>query len=155
VTIILNEQPASLQVVNDNTAIVQINGGAFGPQGIQGNTGPQGVAGGSVISGSGIPSNEIGNNGDVYIDVSTGYFYGPKAETWPVSPFFYNYNQRVEYLQSLPSDTWNITHSLSGKPSVTIVDSAGTIIIGDVQYLSNTQIQVSFTAPFSGSAYLT
>ena len=152
---VLEEETASIQLVNPTTAIVQINGGAFGPQGLQGNTGPQGVPGGSVISGNGIPSVEIGNNGDVYIDVDTGYFYGPKSNTWPGSPFFYNYNQRYQFNQQSPLDTWTINHNLSGRPSVTVVDSAGSLIIGDIQYISNSQIVVSFTAPFSGSAYLT
>jgi hypothetical protein len=154
-SVVFNEQPAVLKVVNDSTAIVQINGGAFGPAGQTGDTGPQGVPGGSIISGSGLPSNEIGNDGDVYIDTLTGYFYGPKLEIWPQQPFFFNYNQRFEYNQALPSDSWIINHNLSGKPSVSVVDSAGTIIIGDIQYISNTQVQVTFTAPFSGSAYLT
>jgi hypothetical protein len=154
-SVVYNEQPASVQVLDDGTAVVRVNGGAFGPQGIQGDTGPQGPAGGSVISGNGVPDNSIGNNGDVYIDLDTGYFYGPKSTTWPASPFFYNYNQRSEFNQSSPSDTWTINHTLSGKPSVTVVDSGGNIIIGDVQYISNTQVVITFTAPFSGSAYLT
>jgi len=57
--------------------------------------------------------------------------------------------------QGQASTTWTITHTLGGKPQVTIVDSADTHVFGEVQYLSNTQLQVTFSAAFSGKAYLT
>jgi hypothetical protein len=65
------------------------------------------------------------------------------------------YTRRYVYTQTLASSEWVITHSLGGRPSVTVVDSAGTVVIGEVQYDSNTQVTVSFTVPFSGFAYLT
>ena len=48
-----------------------------------------------------------------------------------------------------------ITHALGGKPQVTIVDSADTLVFGEVQYNSNTVVTVTFSAAFSGKAYLT
>jgi hypothetical protein len=109
---------------------------------------------------------DYGNVGDIYIDVLTGDFYGPKTEAgWPDTPFFTALspatidaavlNDRHIHTQSSVSSTWNITHELGGRPSVTIVDSAGTVVVGDVVYNSNTSITVSFSAPFSGFAYLT
>jgi len=56
--------------------------------------------------------------------------------------------------QSSASSTWTISHSLSRKPSVTIVDSGGNVQIGEVLYNSDDQITVSFAAAFSGYAYL-
>lgn len=52
------------------------------------------------------------------------------------------------------SKTWIINHPLEKHPSVTVVDSAGTVIMGEIQYISNSQIILSFTAEFSGKAYL-
>lgn len=108
-----------------------------------------------------IPS-DYGNIGDYYIDVATGDFYGPKtSEGWPDTPFFTALttatlnNERYVYTQSSPSATWDIVHELGGRPSVTVVDSAGTVVIGEVTYISDTQIQIAFTAAFSGFAYLT
>lgn len=108
-----------------------------------------------------IPS-DYGNIGDYYIDVATGDFYGPKTDSgWPDTPFFTALttatlnNERFVFTQSLPSDTWVIQHPLGGKPSVTIVDSAETVVIGEVTYNSDTQVTVTFTAAFSGFAYLT
>jgi hypothetical protein len=63
--------------------------------------------------------------------------------------------RRHVHTQGAAGTTWTINHTLGGKPSVTIVDSAGTVVIGDVTYISNTQITVEFSAAFSGFAYLT
>jgi hypothetical protein len=63
--------------------------------------------------------------------------------------------RRFVFNQEAALATWVITHSLGGKPSVTIVDSADTHVFGEVQYNSNTQVTVTFSAAFSGKAYLT
>jgi hypothetical protein len=63
--------------------------------------------------------------------------------------------RRHVHTQSSPSTTWVINHTLGGKPSVTVVDSADTVVIGEVTYNSNSQVTVEFTAAFSGYAYLT
>lgn len=63
--------------------------------------------------------------------------------------------KRYVHTQSSPSSEWAITHVLGGRPSITVVDSAGTTVIGEVSYLSDTDVVISFTAPFSGFAYLT
>ena len=60
--------------------------GPQGPEGIQGSEGPQGQVGpagedGSVIhAGKGAPSDDLGNNGDYYLDQNTGELYGPKND---------------------------------------------------------------------------
>lgn len=107
-------------------------------------------------------SSTYGRTGDYYIDQLTGDFYGPKTdEGWPETPFFTalieatHFNKRFIFTQSVSSNEWTINHSLQGKPSVTIVDSAGTTVFGEVQYISDTQVRVFFTAAFSGFAYLT
>lgn len=63
--------------------------------------------------------------------------------------------RRYIHTQGSPSTTWVINHTLGGKPSVTVVDSADTMVIGEVTYNSNSQVTVEFTAAFSGYAYLT
>jgi len=63
--------------------------------------------------------------------------------------------RRHVHTQASPSSVWTINHTLGGKPSVMVVDSADTVVIGEVSYVSNTQITVTFSAPFSGFAYLT
>lgn len=56
--------------------------------------------------------------------------------------------------QAAASDVWTITHSLDKYPSVTIVDSAGDEVEGSVNHISTSTLEVTFSAPFSGRAYL-
>lgn len=63
--------------------------------------------------------------------------------------------KRYIHTQASAQETWIVNHNLGGRPSVTIVDTAGTMVIGEVTYISDSQIIVEFTAAFSGFAYLT
>ncbi len=56
--------------------------------------------------------------------------------------------------QASPSATWTIVHNLGKKPSVEIVDSAETVVEGNVQYVDNNVVTVTFSSGFSGKAYL-
>jgi hypothetical protein len=56
--------------------------------------------------------------------------------------------------QNTPAITWTLTHSLDKYPSVTVVDSAGSVVYGDIQYISRDVIEVTFSGAFSGTAYL-
>jgi len=58
------------------------------------------------------------------------------------------------FTQSSASATWTINHTLNKFPAVEVVDSANDIVIGNVTYNSITQITITFTAAFSGKAYL-
>ena len=62
---------------------------------------------------------------------------------------------RHTHTQGTVSTVWTINHTLGGFPSVTIVDSAKTVVFGEVNYISTTQVVVNFTSAFSGYAYLT
>ena len=52
------------------------------------------------------------------------------------------------------SSVWNISHNLSKFPSVSVVDSANNIVQGFTTYSDNNNLTISFTAAFSGKAYL-
>ncbi len=56
--------------------------------------------------------------------------------------------------QSSSAATWNITHNLNKYPSVTVVDSAGTVVAGDITYVGANSLTVTFRSAFSGKAYL-
>lgn len=49
---------------------------------------------------------------------------------------------------------WTITHNLGKFPSVTVVDLDNNVVVGDVDYLSTNIIQITFSIPFSGCAFL-
>tara|TARA_B110000285_G_C14952844_1_gene527697 strand:- start:33 stop:794 length:762 start_codon:yes stop_codon:yes gene_type:complete len=55
--------------------------------------------------------------------------------------------------QGTPAEVWTVTHNLGKNPSVTVVDSAGTVVIGQVDYNSINQTTLTFKATFSGKAY--
>lgn len=61
---------------------------------------------------------------------------------------------KFTYNQLIPTNEWTINHNLGLHPSVSVVDSAGTKQYGEVQYITNNQIKIKFSAPFSGKAYL-
>ena len=56
--------------------------------------------------------------------------------------------------QTTATDTWVITHNLNKYPSVTVIDSAGTEVVGDIAYDSLNQITITFSGAFKGSATL-
>lgn len=104
---------------------------------------------------TGDPLDAIGSEGDFYIDVSIGKLWGPKgASSWGVTPLPL-IPKRYTHIQGVPSSSWTISHTLDGYPSVTIVDSSGSVVIGDVDYISSSILTVTFQSAFSGKAYLT
>ncbi len=56
--------------------------------------------------------------------------------------------------QSSAQSVWTITHNLGRYPSVTVIDSSGAEVEGDVVYVDGNLLTATFTAPFSGEAYL-
>lgn len=56
--------------------------------------------------------------------------------------------------QATASNVWRINHNLNKYPSVTVVDSAGTAVVGEINYPDKNNVVITFTADFSGSAYL-
>jgi hypothetical protein len=58
------------------------------------------------------------------------------------------------FTQSIPSTTWSITHNLDKFCSVTVVSDSNQIMIGDVNYLNTNSLTITFSAAFSGKAYL-
>lgn len=63
-------------------------------------------------------------------------------------------DKTIIFEQVTPSTTWTIQHGMKKFPSITVVDSANTVVQGTVFYDSTTQITLTFSAAFSGQAYL-
>ena len=63
-------------------------------------------------------------------------------------------SKTLVFEQAIPSNIWEIQHNLNKYPSVSIVDSAGSIVIGDVLYVDENFITITFSGGFSGKAYL-
>jgi hypothetical protein len=75
---------------------------------------------------------------------------GPKGDPGPPGDGVFAFT----FTQAVPSAHWVITHHLPFQPAVTVVDSAGTVVEGSVEYPSPGVITVKFTAGFSGAAHL-
>ena len=58
------------------------------------------------------------------------------------------------FTQGVPATTWNIQHNLGKFPSVSVINNNNVIINGEVTYIDNNNVQLNFSAGFSGKAYL-
>lgn len=58
------------------------------------------------------------------------------------------------YVQHEASDNWIIEHNLNKYPSVTVMDSANNVIVGDVYYIDLNNLQITFFAEITGKATL-
>lgn len=105
--------------------------GPPGPPGIPGEEGPPG------------PPGERGEMGPAGPE-------GPEGPQGPPGP------EPIAYVhtQAASATTWVITHNLGRYPSVEVVDSAGSLVLGSVRYIDANQIELTFVYPFSGKAYL-
>jgi len=63
-------------------------------------------------------------------------------------------DKNYEHSQLSASSTWNITHNLNKKPSVMVVDDGENVIVGDINYINQNEITITFTGSVSGKAYL-
>lgn len=58
------------------------------------------------------------------------------------------------FTQLSPTPTWIVPHNLNKFPAVTIIDTDGDIVIGDVQFVSLNELTISFTIPVAGKVYI-
>jgi hypothetical protein len=81
------------------------------------------------------------------ITVSSPGPQGP-AGTFDSSDIFY------QHIQAIASAVWTINHNLNGEPTAVVLDSAGTQCEGTFSYPSKSQMVITFTSAFSGTAYV-
>ena len=58
------------------------------------------------------------------------------------------------YVQGVASTTWNIQHNLGKFPSITVIDTANTVVTGEYTYNDINNVTLTFSAAFAGTAYL-
>lgn len=62
---------------------------------------------------------------------------------------------RYVHDQGVAAQVWVMDHNFGFIPaSVSVVDSAGTLVLGDIQHVSPVRTIATFSAQFSGTAYL-
>lgn len=57
------------------------------------------------------------------------------------------------HTQMSASETWEITHNLGKYPAVSIVDSSGNLVVGEVSYKDKNNLTLTFSSAFSGICY--
>jgi hypothetical protein len=71
---------------------------------------------------------------------------GPEGPTGPSGSGDKSFKQDFTIQSSV-----TVTHNLGKYPAVTVINSAGDEVIGDVNYINEDSLTVSFSSPFSGS----
>lgn len=82
-----------------------------------------------------------------HISVAAPGPQGPAGQFTPSDIFYV-------HTQSVASAIWTINHNLNGQPAVTVLDSAGTQCEGTISYPSSNQMVITFSAAFTGTAYV-
>ena len=98
------------------------------------------------------------NNADLYnasftLIVANGRITASEYYGFAIYPEI-SADKNFVFTQNNPAVTWTITHNLDKFPSVSVVDSANEIVYGEVTYTNTNLLTVTFTAAFSGKAYL-
>ena len=128
--------------------------GPPGPPGTDGADGADG-AGSAWYSGPNPPSggpNGI-ETGSWWLNTTTGDIYQMGASAWSLKLDMQVLDQYT-HVQASPASVWTINHALQFRPGVTVVDSAGEQVEGSVDYIDGDTLTISFSAAFSGTAYL-
>lgn len=58
------------------------------------------------------------------------------------------------YNQTVAEEVWTVNHNMGKRPSVTTVDTTDRIVVGEVNYLDNETLVITFKYPFKGKVYL-
>lgn len=139
------------------------DGGPKGDPGPSGPSGPSGPDGGPGPSGASGPSGPAGQSGPAGPSGASGALGASAYEVWIaagntgsidefIASFGANYYRHV---QGTPLQVWTIHHPLNRYVAVSVVDSAGSLVEGDISYVSTSDVSIAFSAPFAGEAYLT
>jgi len=95
----------------------------------------------------------LDGNGAIQFVGSTGAT-GPTGATGAQGPPGTNASTTYTFNQTTPVSVWTVAHNLGRFPSATVVDSANNEVDGDLQYIDSNNLTLTFSAPFSGEAYL-
>jgi hypothetical protein len=78
---------------------------------------------------------------------------GPPGPVGPQGPAGTN-DAYYRHVQNAPSSIWLINHNLGKRPSVSVRDSSGEQIMGEISWVDDDTVVVAFSAAFGGEAYL-
>ena len=137
--------------------------GSIGPQGVQGIQGP--VGGSNIVTAAtaaataatasaqsaGVSATSATSNASIAETASA------QAVQAAAQAAIYAAQSADRYFlhdQAIPSMDWVVQHNLNKYPAVSIVDSSGDQVEGEVHYDGINTLRVTFSAPFAGKAYI-
>lgn len=129
---VLDEVSSTLEVYYDDGLEFDVVV-AVGPKGDTGATGPAGPPGQ-------LPT---GTQNDVLT-------YKASSNSWVASKTAL----RFVHVQSAAIATWDIVHNMGYMPSVTVIDSGGNEVEGNIVYNNTDTLTLIFSSEMSGTAYL-
>lgn len=160
----MSGESVTIQETTNSVTVSQVSGpsvttAAPGPQGAQGAQGPAGSGFNfrGTFSGS---STYVAGDVVTYLGSSYICILATSGSNLPTNATYWSLlaqkGEAASYVftQGVPSTTWTIVHNLGVFPSVTVVDSGGSVQIGDVLYVSANEITLTFSSAFAGKAYL-
>ncbi len=99
-------------------------------------------------------------NNDQYYDLAISFLGGNGSinidSFYDIINFTFGDNagdKTFVYQQTIPAKTWEVQHGLNKFPSITVVDTAKSVVVGDYTYVDNNNVILNFSAAFAGKAY--
>ena len=135
-------------------------GGAQGTTGAQGASGTQGTQGAVGEGAQGVQGVQGVDGGGVTLQQLSEAIQGSALNTTDdlsegvTNVYFTTARVSYTHTQGVASATWTINHNLHFHPNVTVQDSAGNIVEGEIAYNTLDSLVVTFSTAFSGEAYL-
>ena len=90
---------------------------------------------------------------DVILDSNTANTIASNYEQPTITNNIFTGDANFVFTQGVAAAQWVVDHNLAKKCSVTVVDSANTVIIGQVTYNSDNRCTLDFESSFSGKAF--
>lgn len=90
-------------------------------------------------------------NGDYWLYIRGQSFYlvvdlDPNlTHVWPAT---------IRYVQTVPATVWNVNHGLNSFPSVDVLDTGNEQLFGEVDYVDDDNLTITFAVPTVGTAFL-
>jgi len=111
--------------------------------------------GNTLYAGTSAPAQNFGLSGDVFINTSTNTIYTKSGTAWNSGQVLVNpQNFSYVYEQQSMATTWTVHHLLHYRPTVTVMDYGKNNIECDVSHIDADTVELDFSQPVSGYAYL-
>jgi hypothetical protein len=120
----------------------------------------------------GLPSNEFKKIYTIHYRCSSAFMNSFKAKMLMITDHRVNHmvvnssvvdgglkidsagDKQFIFTQDLDESVWNIDHGMNKYPSIEVIDSSGSNVEGDIEFSSINNVELRFSIPISGKAFL-